>query len=123
MDVKSNDEIGNLAKSIESLTMRLKSYIAYIGESESVLNELANGNLVVELHNAYDGEFAKLKNALITVSETLKETIGKIKESSEAINATAFATSAGVPVLPDGIFFSMASLISDGSSDVMSVSM
>ncbi|MDW5300035.1 MAG: cache domain-containing protein, partial [Sedimentibacter sp.] len=62
IDVRSKDEIGELAKSIESLTMRLKSYITYIGESVSVLNELAQGNLVMNFQNDYDGEFAKLKN-------------------------------------------------------------
>jgi len=85
INIKSNDEIGELAQSIGSLTARLKSYIAYIAESEYVLNEMAGGNLNIELKNDYDGEFAKLKVSLLSLADTLKDTIGKIKESSESI--------------------------------------
>ena len=117
IDVNSDDEIGELAKSIESLTKRLKLYITYIGESESVLNELSKGNLAIELHNDYDGEFAKLKNALITVSEKLKETIGKIKESSELINMNADQVSSGSQILAQGTT-EQASAIEELSAEI-----
>ena len=102
IDIKSEDEIGKLAKSINSLTMRLKSYIVYIDESVSVLDEFAKGNLIIELKNDYDGEFAKLKDALIHVSDILKDTIGKIKYSSESINANAEQVSSGSQTLAQG---------------------
>ncbi|HAQ41938.1 MAG TPA: hypothetical protein DCM73_14650 [Clostridiales bacterium] len=102
IDVNSNDEIGELAKSIESLTVRLKSYIVYIDESVKVLDDLADGNLVMELNNDYAGEFAKLKNALMHVSDTLKETIGKIKESSKSINNNSEQVSTGAQTLAQG---------------------
>jgi len=117
IDVKSKDEIGELARSIESLTMRLKSYIAYIGESVDVLNELANGNLVIKLQNDYDGEFAKLKNALLHVSDTLKGTIGKIKESSESINMNAEQVSSGAQTLAQGTT-EQASAIEELSAEI-----
>jgi len=117
IDIKSNDEIGELAKSIGSLTMRLKSYIVYIGESVSVLDELANGNLVMKLQNDYDGEFAKLKNALLHVSDTLKETIGKIKDSSESINMNAEQVSSGAQALAQGTT-EQASAIEELSAEI-----
>ena len=63
IDVHSNDEIGILAESIKSLTIRLKSYISYIDESVEMLDEMADGKLHMEFKNDYEGEFAKLKEA------------------------------------------------------------
>lgn len=117
IDVKSNDEIGTLAKSIESLTLRLKSYIVYINESVNVLDGLAEGNLVMNLENDYAGEFAKLKNALIHVSNTLKETIGKIKESAVSINMNAEHVSTGAQTLAQGTT-EQASAIEELSAEI-----
>lgn len=117
IDVKSNDEIGALAKSIEVLTIRLKSYIVYIDESVNVLNNLANGNVSVELENEYTGEFAKLKNALLHVSDTLKETIGKIKETADSININAEQVSTGAQVLAQGTT-EQASAIEELSAEI-----
>lgn len=117
IDMKSNDEIGVLAKSIESLTMRLKSYISYINESVNVLDELADGNLVMELEHDYAGEFAKLKNALLHVSDTLKETIGKIKDSADSINMNAEHVSSGAQTLAQGTT-EQASAIEELSAEI-----
>ncbi|HAQ41939.1 MAG TPA: hypothetical protein DCM73_14655 [Clostridiales bacterium] len=117
IDVKSNDEIGELAKSIESLTVRLKSYIVYINESVEVLNDLAKGNLVMELENDYAGEFAKLKNALMHVSDTLKETIGKIKDSADSINLNVEQVSTGAQTLAQGTT-EQASAIEELSAEI-----
>jgi methyl-accepting chemotaxis protein len=117
IDVTSNDELGELAKSIESLTSRLKSYIVYINESVSVLDDLANGNLVIELNNDYAGEFAKLKNALLNVSATLKDTIGKIKESADNINMNAENVSNGSQSLAQGTT-EQASAIEELSAEI-----
>lgn len=117
IDIKSNDEIGALAKSIGSLTERLKSYILYIDESVHVLDELSDGNLIVELKNDYAGEFAKLKNALLNVSDTLKNTIGRIKESSDSINMNAEQVSTGAQTLAQGTT-EQASAIEELSAEI-----
>jgi methyl-accepting chemotaxis protein len=106
-----------LAQSIGSLTARLKSYIAYIAESEHVLYEMARGNLKVELKNDYDGEFAKLKVSLLSLADTLKDTIGKIKESSESINMNAEQVSSGAQVLAQGTT-EQASAIEELSAEI-----
>lgn len=115
--VKSNDEIGRLASSIESLTTRLKSYIAYINESVEVLDELANGNLLMEFKNDYTGEFAKLKRAMVNVSNTLKETIGKIQEASQTINMNAEHLALGSQSLAQGTT-EQASAIEELSAEI-----
>jgi methyl-accepting chemotaxis protein len=102
LDIKSNDELGELANSINRLTSRLKSYINYIDEIENVLVGFAQGNLDVELRYDYNGEFSKLKDALVNVSKIFKETIGKIKSSSEEININAEQVSSGSQNLANG---------------------
>jgi len=106
-----------LAKSIDSLTKRLNSYIIYIDESVSVLNDFAKGNLVIELKNDYNGEFAKLKDALINVSIILKNTIGRIKDSSESINNNAEQVSLGAQILAQGTI-EQASAIEELSAEI-----
>ena len=117
IDIKSNDEIGALAKSIESLTMRLKSYISYIDESVDVLDKLAEGNLLMELKYDYAGEFAKLKNVLIHVSDTLRKTIGKIRDSADSISLSAEQVSTGAQVLAQGTT-EQASAIEELSAEI-----
>jgi len=117
IDVHSNDEIGILAESIKSLTIRLKSYISYIDESVEMLDEMADGKLHMEFKNDYEGEFAKLKEALLNVSNTLKDTIGKIKESSDLINMNAEQVSAGAQTLSQGTT-EQASAIEELSAEI-----
>ncbi len=117
IDIKSSDEIGALAKSIESLTLRLKSYIAYIDESVDVLDEMAGGNLAVELKNDYAGEFTKLKGSLVHVSETLQSTIGSIKESADFISMNAEQVSTGSQTLAQGTT-EQASAIEELSAEI-----
>lgn len=117
INVKSKDEIGALAKSIESLTVRLKSYINYIDESVNVLDDMAEGNLVMELKNDYTGEFARLKDSLIKVSDTLKTTIGNIKESADSIRMNSEQVSTGAQTLAQGTT-EQASAIEELSAEI-----
>jgi methyl-accepting chemotaxis protein len=117
INVKSNDEIGALATSIGSLTDRLKNYITYINESVNILNDVADGNLSVNLENEYQGEFIRLKDALLHVSGTLKSTIGGIKESAESINMNSEQVSTGAQTLAQGTT-EQASAIEELSAEI-----
>ncbi|QAT41743.1 methyl-accepting chemotaxis protein [Aminipila luticellarii] len=102
IDISSNDEVGSLAKSISSLTDRLKKYIDYIEESSDILNQYARGDFRVKLVNDYTGEFKKLKNALVNVSNMQKQVLGEIKESSNLINSHAEQMASGAAVISQG---------------------
>ena len=102
IDINSDDEIGVLANSIRKLTERLKLYIIYIDESVGVIDKMAEGHLNMELKNDYAGEFAKLKKSLLNMSNTLKDAIGKIQQSSIAINMNAEQVSTGAQTLAQG---------------------
>lgn len=86
--VASQDEIGEMAASIDKTVVRLKHYINYIDEIAEVLNEIAGGNLVFVLKQDYEGEFRKIKLALEYIATTMKKTI-------HGMNATAVQVSGG----------------------------
>ncbi len=66
------------------------------------MNQFANGDIRLNLKYEYTGEFEKLKNALINVSEMQKQVIGEIKESSEAINSGAEQIASGASATSQG---------------------
>ena len=86
LNVVSEDEVGELGRSIEKTVARLKEYINYIDEISEVLAQMANGKLAIELKYAYVGEFQKVKEALIHISESINEVMYNIKETSEQVS-------------------------------------
>lgn len=85
LDINTKDEIGQLAKAMDSLVSRLRSYIDYIDEISYNLDEFAKGKLSIHLEQAYDGEFSKLKTSLTGTSENFKEAIGSIISISQQV--------------------------------------
>lgn len=85
VDIKGSDETGRLADSMRSLVIRLRLYIDYIDEVSMALDEFAVGHLDIDLKQSYDGEFAKIKNSMMEVSNVFKTTIGQIVETSERV--------------------------------------
>ena len=102
VNISSNDEIGDVGDAINRTTERLKSYIEYINEVEDVLNSIAEGSLNFDLQHDYTGEFSKIKEALLNIRETLKDTILNIKESSEKVSMNSRQISMGAQILADG---------------------
>lgn len=87
IDVKTEDEIGQLGNSISETVHRLKEYINYIDEISEVLDRIASGKLKIELKYAYVGEFQKVKVALNNISDTMREVMQGINESSAQVSA------------------------------------
>ena len=86
LNVVSEDEVGELGRSIEKTVARLKEYINYIDEIAEVLAQIANGKLAIELKYAYVGEFQKVKDALVHISNSINEVMHNIKDSSEQVS-------------------------------------
>ena len=75
-----------MGRSIEKTVARLKEYINYIDEISEVLVQIADGRLAIELKYAYVGEFQKVKEAMIHISESINEVMHNIKESAEQVS-------------------------------------
>ena len=86
LNVTSEDEVGALGRSIEKTVARLKEYINYIDEISEVLVQMADGRLAIELKYAYVGEFQKVKEAMIHISESINEVMHNIKDSAEQVS-------------------------------------
>ena len=99
INVKSSDEVGLLASSLSNLTARLKEYIKYIAEVTETLNKMSNGILRVELTQAYDGEFSKIKEALQNLSATFTRIIGDIYASANEVSAASAQVAQGAQSL------------------------
>ncbi len=87
LNTGSKDEVGQVSSAIGKTVARLKDYINYIDEVSEILNQIAQGNLVFELHYDYVGEFSKIKDSLENIQNTLSATFTQILESSQQVAA------------------------------------
>lgn len=102
---KTQDEFGDLAISIEKTLYQLNTYSSYINEIADILTQLADGKMKLEIKSAFDGEFYKIKDALLKISTSLNTTLLTIETSSETVADKS------------EIMFDSASRLSDGTSD------
>lgn len=87
INVHRDDEVGALGRSIDKTVELLKEYINYIDEVSAVLAEMADGKLAIELHHDYVGEFAKVKDALNHISDSMNEIMGNMAASADQVSA------------------------------------
>lgn len=99
---QSRDELGSLAVNFNRTVERLRDYVDYIDEISRVLKEIAGGNLAFELTFDYAGEFAKIKEALEAISQSLNDTMGQINQTSAQVAAGSDQVSSGAQALSQG---------------------
>ena len=110
VDVNSNDEVGVLANNITSLVERLKTYIVYIDEIAELLREIGHGNLCLQFQHAFDGDFKKVKDEMEVTVNMLSNTIGKIQEAAEQVDAGSDQVAASSQALSQGASEQAASI-------------
>lgn len=89
MNISSDNEIGGLAESIQKTVDRLKVYINYIDEISGILNRLAEGKLKFTLKYDYEGDFSRVRDAMLNISESLQSMMENIIQSSGQVSAGA----------------------------------
>lgn len=99
---QSRDELGVLAQNFNKTVSRLRDYVNYIDEISSVLDEVADGNLIFHLTYDYAGEFAKVKQALEHISDSLNQTMTQINQSAEQVSAGSDQVASGSQALSQG---------------------
>ncbi|MCI1960062.1 MAG: methyl-accepting chemotaxis protein [Clostridia bacterium] len=102
VDVKSKDEIGQVAFALSRTVDRLKEYKKYIDEVTSVLDQIAVGNLVFELQQDYVGEFAKIKTSLENIRHTLSSTFFEIGAAADQVASGSDQVSEASQTLAQG---------------------
>jgi methyl-accepting chemotaxis protein len=102
VDVHSSDEIGRVGTAISNIVARLREYIQYIDEISSVLDRIAEGDLVYNLKCGYEGEFAKIKQSLLRIRSTLSDTFSGITEAANEVAAGSAQLANGSQSLSQG---------------------
>lgn len=86
---QGKDEVAQLGQSTMRIVDRLKTYIQYIDELSSVLDQIGKGDLVFQLKCDYQGEFARLKESLLHIQQNLSATLSNIAQSAVQVNLGA----------------------------------
>lgn len=110
LHVESEDEIGQLGESIGRTVSRLKEYIVYIDETAEVLAQIADGKLSIHLKNDYVGEFQKIKDALINISDSMNSVMEGINETSERVSVGATELASASQMIAEGAEVQAASV-------------
>lgn len=114
---KGHDEVATLGVSIARIVERLKTYIQYIDELSAVLNQMSQGDLVFQLEYDYQGEFAKLKDALLNIQRNMSNTLSSVSQAAIQVNMGADQIATGAQALAQGAT-EQASAVQDLSNTV-----
>jgi len=99
INITSEDEIGQLAHSIKTAADTLRLYVRDISTN---LRAMADGDMARTIQQDYIGDFAPIKEALVTISEKLVKTLGNINIAADQVSVGAEQVSAGSQTLAQG---------------------
>ncbi|HEX3018095.1 MAG TPA: methyl-accepting chemotaxis protein [Caproicibacter sp.] len=99
LDIASDDEIGQLGKALETMSVTLKRYIRNISDQ---LTAMSRGDMTTEATMEYIGDFAPIQSALSKISISLNSTLIQIDESAQQVSSGAEQVSSGSQALAQG---------------------
>lgn len=102
IDIHTKEETGRLAASLRSLITQLHTYIAYIDETADAIAKIGGGDLNVDLRLEYNGDFAKLKTALLQTRDMLNDALRQIDRTAVRVKEGAIQLSGGAQELSQG---------------------
>lgn len=97
--VKSKDEIGELAKSLEGT---VGTWTTYIGSISETLGGMAKGDMTVLPKIEYVGDFAPIQAAILHITNSLNEALLGIAETSTQVSTGSEQLSSGTQALAQG---------------------
>lgn len=101
MTVKSEDEIGQLARAFAEMSSSLREIISDVGY---ILGEMAQGDFLVKTRcqEKYVGEYEKILEAIRSINTKLSDTLSQINQASEQVSTGSDQVSAGAQALSQG---------------------
>ncbi len=96
------DEIGQLSRAVGQILSRLGEYRSYIIEIASVLETMKRGDMTIRLNQAYEGEFASVKAALLGISSSLSKTLAIINTAAGQVATGSAQVAGGAQALAAG---------------------
>ncbi|MCI8865865.1 MAG: HAMP domain-containing protein [Lachnospiraceae bacterium] len=99
IDMNSNNEIGDLAS---SLNLSVKNLKLYISDISSILNDIAAGDLGRESQIHYIGDFVQIQKSIETISHGLNSTMEQIYSSANQVDSGSNQVADGAQNLAQG---------------------
>jgi len=99
VDVRSSDEIGVLARTLERAFAQMKGYV---GEIRERMNSLAEGDLSTESTYDFQGDFVLIKDSINEHVRNLNHTMTEINNSSSQVSSGAKQVADGAQSLAQG---------------------
>lgn len=102
ISANSRNEFGSVTEAMQATVSRLHSYIDYISELSTALNQIADGNLDFSLHLDYSGEFSKLKVSIERIRNSFTDMLQQIHVTAKKVSASASSVSGSAQALAQG---------------------
>ena len=102
LDIKSKDEVGQLAEAFKLTIEQLVNYQGYIDDISEALQNVSRGNLRTKLNKEYTGQFTKLKDSISELLENLNTTMLQINQTMIQVDGGAIHVSNGAQSLSQG---------------------
>jgi methyl-accepting chemotaxis protein len=112
---------GSNARLFEGINQLLDTMSAPIQEAQEVLERLAQRDLRARMKGSYQGEHAKIKDALNATAEALHESLAQVAQAVEQVSAASAQIAASSQSVADGAS-EQASSLEETSSQLESVS-
>jgi len=102
LNVNRRDEIGQLAKALNTTIEQIKDYRAYIDELDRALNCIADGDLTTKPGVEFKGEFIRLKESMGNVLNSLSDLMWQIRDAAEQVDSSSEQVANGAQALSQG---------------------
>lgn len=101
LTVKSDDEIGLLARSFSEMSTSLRDIISDVGH---LLDQMSQGNFLVKTRcqERYVGEYGNILTAVQNINTELSNTLNQINQASDQVSAGSDQVSSGAQALSQG---------------------
>ncbi len=99
IDIKSKNEIGVLANSLNTSVLTLQQYISDISDT---LGAISDGDLTQKERIQYIGDFVQIQKSIETIVQNLNETMSNIQNTAVQVNNSSTHVSNSAQALAQG---------------------
>lgn len=118
ISVSSKDEIGQLGQAFAKSAASIR---AYISDINNMVSEMERGNLTVDTDLEYVGDYAGLKDSILSILASLNNIFGQINQAAEQVASGSEQVSSGAQELAQGAT-EQASSVEELSASISEIS-